>query len=260
MALRRFKEILAAGELVRVFQAGRVFHPVVFELFGLAGGYHGFWLDGEHVGLSTHEMTVAALAARANGFDCFARIPPIGYWHVTQCLETGMGGVMAAQIHDVQQAEQFVCWAKFAPRGGRGLNVGGRDADYSHKPPARFVADANRESFVAIQIETAGALADVDRIAAIEGVDLLFIGPADLSLALGIVGQFHHDELWRAIEHVAAACRRKGKHWGAVVPDPQFASRAVESGCRLITIGGDLLAVRRGIEAFRAAFAAHFPA
>ena len=180
-----FKELLRTDELIRVFLFGRVFHPIVIEMFGLAGGYHGFWVDGEHVGLTTQQLTVAGLAARANGFDCFARIPPVGYWYVTQCLEAGMGGVMAAQIHTAAQAEEFVRWAKFAPRGGRGLNLGGRDADYTHKPAARFVAEANRDQFVAIQIETAGAVDQAEEIAALDGVDLLFIGPADLSLALG---------------------------------------------------------------------------
>jgi 2-dehydro-3-deoxyglucarate aldolase/4-hydroxy-2-oxoheptanedioate aldolase len=256
--MQTFKELLAAGDFVRVFVAGRVFHPIVIEVFGLAGGFHGFWLDGEHVGLSTEQMTTAALAARANGMDCFVRIPPVGYWHVTQCLEAGMGGVMAAQLRSADEAEQFVSWAKFAPRGTRGLNMGGRDADYTHKPPAQFVEEANRQNLVAIQIETLGALEDVDAIAAIDGVDLLFIGPADLSLALGVVGQFHHDRLWEAIGRVADASQRHGKAWGALVTDPQFADRAVELGCRLAAFGNDVIALRRGIAAIKESFASHF--
>lgn len=256
----RIKELLQTDELIRVFVFGRVFHPIVIEMFGLAGGYHGFWLDGEHVGLTTQQMTVAAITARANGMDCFARIPPVGYWYVTQCLEAGMGGVMGAQIHTAEQAEEFVRWTKFAPRGGRGLNLGGRDADYTHKPAARFVEDANRDQFVAIQIETTGAVAHAEQIAAIDEVDLLFIGPADLSLALGVVGQYQHPKLWEAIDHVAACARNRGKAWGALAPDPPFADRAVAGGCRLATFGVDLLAVRRGIESFKAAFGSHFPA
>ncbi len=62
--------------------------------------------------------------------------------------------MMAAQIHTAAQAEEFVSWAKFAPRGTRGLNAGGRDGDYSYKPAAQMIEDTNRETFVAIQIET----------------------------------------------------------------------------------------------------------
>ena len=252
--LRTFKQRLAEDELIRVFAMGRVVHPVVIEMFGLAGGYAGFWLDGEHVGLTTDQMVMASLAARANDFDSFVRIPPIGYWHVTQCLETGMGGVMAAQIHSAEQAEEFVQWAKFAPRGKRGINGSGRDANYTHKSISQFTQEANREQFVAIQIETAGAVDDADKIASIEDVDLLFVGPTDLSSALGVGGEFHHQKLWEAIDHVATVCRKHGKAWGAVTPDAEFADRAVEKGCRMPTFGSEISALRKGIGAIEQNF------
>jgi len=255
---KRFKELLATGQLIRVFALGRVVHPVVIEMFGLAGGYHGFWIDAEHAAPTVDQIVVAALAGKANNMDCFVRIPPTGYWQVTQCFEAGAGGIMAAQIHSAVQAREFVSWTKFAPQGTRGLNSGGRDGDYTHKPPAQFIEDANRDHFVAIQIETLGSLDQIDEIAAIEGVDLLFVGPADLSLALGVVGQFHHEKLWEAIDRVAAACRNHGITWGAVTPDPKFAARAIENGCRMPTFGNDALVLRKGIEAFQTAYASHF--
>jgi len=255
---KTFKELLATDALIRVFGLGRVMNPVVVEMFGLAGGYHGFWIDQEHAFVSTEQMVVASLAAKAHSFDCFVRVPPIGYWNVTQCLETGVGGVMGAQIHSAEHAEEFVKWTKFAPQGTRGLNMSGRDAGYTHKPVPQFIEDANREHFVAIQIETLGALEDADEIAALDGVDLLFIGPADLSLALGVPGQFHHEKLWEAIGKVAAACQTHGKGWGAVTPDPKFCDRAIEQGCRMPTIGNDILILRRGIEAFKTAYSGQF--
>jgi 4-hydroxy-2-oxoheptanedioate aldolase len=249
-----FKQRLAANELVRVFAVSRLPSPVLIDMIGLAGGFDGFWIDQEHSAVTYDQILTLSLAARANRMDSFVRMAPIGYWQVTQNLEAGAGGVMAAQIHSVEQAEQFVQWAKFAPRGCRGINTGGRDADYSHKSAAQFAADANRDHLVAIQIENAAAVDAADGIAGLDGVDLLFIGPADLSLSLGIVGQFHHEKLWEAIGKVAAAARRHGKHWGAMPSDPQFATRAVDQGCRMITVGNDILAFRRGIEALKAAY------
>lgn len=258
--LRTFKQRLAENELIRLFALGRIPHPILVEMFGLTGAYQGFWMDAEHVALTTEQIHTLALAARAHDFDTFVRIPPVGYWQVTQCLEAGAGGVMAAQIHSADQAREFAGWCKFAPEGQRGLNMGGCDAEYSHIPPAEFVGKANAESFVGIQIETLGALEQADEIASIDAVDMLFIGPADLSLCLGVVGQFHHEKLWEAIQAVADACRRHGKAWGCVAPDAKFADRAVDAGCRLPTLGNDVLTIRRGAQALIDGFRNQFQA
>ena len=236
---RTFKEMLKTEELIRVFALGRIPNPIIVEMFGLAGKYDGFWLDQEHTQLSTDQIINLSLAARANQFDSFVRVPPTGYWQVTQCLEAGAGGVMAAQIHTADQAREFVSWCKFAPQGTRGLNAGGRDANYTHKPPAQFVEDANRDHFVAIQIETTGSVDEADAIAAIEGVDLLFVGPADLSLALGVVGQFHHEKLWDAIGAVAQACRQHGKAWGCPSLQPESLRLRREQGAQLLVGSGE---------------------
>ncbi len=252
--MKRLKELLATEEIVPLFCLARIPHPVVIEMLSLAGGYRGFWIDHEHGAFSLEQVMVAALAGRANQLDCFVRMPPTGYWQVTQCLEVGAGGVMGAQILSAEHARQFVSWTKFAPEGMRGLNTGGRDADFTHKTAPEFIEEANRQHFVAVQIETLGALDEVDAIAAIPGVDLLFIGPADLSLALGVPGQFHHERMWEAIDQVAQACKRHGISWGAVVPDPEFAQRAIEQGCKMPTYGNDPTILRRGFEAMRNAF------
>ena len=256
--VRKFKELLADDELIRIFTLSRVATPVMVDMFGLAGGYHGFWIDQEHAGVSTDQIVVSAMAARANDFDCFVRIPPGGYWMVSRALESGAGGVMLAQIQSAEHALECFRWTKYAPQGVRGFNTSSRDAHYTHKPPAQYVQDANREHFVAIQIETLGAVDDAEAIAAIDGVDLLFIGPADLALTQGIVGQYQHEKLWEAIDHVAAACRKHGKHWGTVPADPQFADRAVGSGCRMLTLGNDIKAIKAGIEAIQQAFGSQF--
>ena len=169
--VRTFKQLLAGNELIRVFALARVPHPIVIDIYALGGGYHGFWLDQEHGGITAQETIVASMAARANRLDSFVRVAPEGYWVVGHALESGAGGVMGAQIQSAEHAEEFVRWCKFAPRGNRGFNTSGRDALYTHKPPAQFAEDSNRDCFVAIQIETLGALSDADAIAAIDGVD-----------------------------------------------------------------------------------------
>ncbi|QDU95911.1 HpcH/HpaI aldolase family protein [Lignipirellula cremea] len=253
-----FKELLASDELIRVFALARIPHPIIVEHYALIGGYHGFWIDQEHGGTTTQETIVLSMAARANGMDSFVRVAPEGYWAVSHALESGAGGVMGAQIQSAEHAEEFVSWTKFAPRGKRGFNTSGRDAQYTHKPAAQFAVDANRDSFVSIQIETLGSLNEVDAIAAIDGVDLLFVGPADMSQSLGCVGQYEHAKVWEAIDAVAAACHKHGKHWGTLPASAEFAQKSLDRGCRMLTLGNEMLAMRRGLQAVKDTFAQCF--
>jgi 2-dehydro-3-deoxyglucarate aldolase/4-hydroxy-2-oxoheptanedioate aldolase len=126
------------------------------------------------------------------------------------------------------------------------------------KSQIELARDANRDHFVAIQVETLGALDEADAIAAIDGVDLLFVGPADLSQALGVLGQPDHEKVWTAIDRVAQACRRHGKAWGIVPASPPFADRCVEMGCRMLTFGSDAMAMRLGVQAVKTMYANQF--
>ena len=248
------KQKLARGARVNVFAVSRVYHHNLVQMFGLAGGFDGFWIDAEHAGFSAADMETATLAGRNHGMDCFVRIAPTDYATVTRCLESGPSGVMAAQIHSAAHAEEFVRWCKFAPRGCRGLNTGGYDGNFGNLTAAEFVVKANRENFVAIQIETLGALEECDAIAAIDGVDLLFVGPSDLSQVLGVTGDFLHPDCLAAIDKVAAACARHGKTWGAVTPTPEHAAMCVEKGCRMVSFTNDVRVLNAGLKAVKAAF------
>jgi 2-dehydro-3-deoxyglucarate aldolase/4-hydroxy-2-oxoheptanedioate aldolase len=155
---------------------------------------------------------------------------------------------MAAQVRSARQAEEIVQWAKFAPRGMRGYNSSGFDGCYGTLAPQEYMRRANAETFVAIQIEHKDAVAEAAQIAALPDVDLLFVGPADLSQSLGIAGQWDHARLWEAIEHVAAATRAAGKPWGIVPFSPAAARRCVDLGCRMLSLGGDLTAVHKGLQ------------
>ena len=145
-------------------------------------------------------------------------------------------------------------WAKFAPRGRRGLNPLGFDGRYGTVPLSDFAERANQETFVAIQIETAQAVEEVEGIAAVDGVDLLFVGPSDLSQAMGSIGDFMGEPSLRAIDGVADACRAHGKHWGAVAPNPEYAAMLIDRGCTLISPVNDVKLVTEGLAATKERF------
>ena len=250
----RFKDLLAAGQLCRIICSGRIIHPVVFDLYGMCGGFHGIWIDQEHCGVTYEQVVLATACCRANNLDTFVRMAMTNYSAATAFLEAGAGGLMAARIESAAHAEEFMQWVKFAPRGNRGLNGSGFDAMYGGKTLTQLSADSNRDSFVAIQIETLGALEECDKIAAIDGVDLLFVGPSDLSQVLGVISQWESEKLWDAYSRVAAACKKHGKNWGTIAVNPKFAQRAYEMGCRMLSFGIDAVLLRRGVEATKGQF------
>src|SRR5207248_8708011 len=151
--------------------------------------FDALWLDLEHGGLTMKDIELATMAARSSGMDHFVRLPATDYAAVMRPLEAGAGGLMISMVRSSADVEQAVRWAKFWPRGERGLNGGNRDGRFGLEPLADYVARANAETFVGVQIETAKAIASVAEIATVPDLDLLFIGPADISQVLGVPGQ-----------------------------------------------------------------------
>src|SRR2546426_5573441 len=148
---KRLKEALAQNKLVRVFGLGQLCHPKFVEIIGLQGGYDAVWLDQEHAGISIAQIEHACLAARAVGLDSFVRLAPTDYATVMRPLEAGAGGIMAAQVRSAAQAEEVMQWAKFHPRGLRGVNGSGVDGRFATMPMPEYLKRANDETFVAIQ-------------------------------------------------------------------------------------------------------------
>jgi 2-dehydro-3-deoxyglucarate aldolase/4-hydroxy-2-oxoheptanedioate aldolase len=254
----RLKELLGQNKLVRVFGLGQLCHPKLIEMVGLVGGYDAVWLDQEHGGLTTEQIEQGARAARACGLDSFVRLAPTDYATVMRPLEAGAGGVMAAQVRNARQAEEVLRWAKFHPRGLRGVNGTGFDGRYGSTPLAEYMRRANAETFVAIQIEHAEAVDEVEQIAALPDVDVLFVGPADLSQSMGLPGEWDHPRVWQALERVARAAQAHGIHWAILPPSPAHARRYVDLGCRMLSVGLDVWAVQKGLRAFRTEFADFF--
>ncbi len=254
----RLKELLAGSKIVTVFSVGQLCHPKVVELLGLLGRYDAVWLDQEHAGLTLQQIEQATLAARATGLDSFVRLTPTDYATVMRPLEAGAGGIMAAQVRSAAQTEQILQWAKFHPRGQRGINNSGVDGRFGTIPFAEYTRRRNAETFVAIQIEHVQALEDVEQIAAVPDVDLLFIGPADLSQSMGIPGQWDHSRMMDAVERVAKAAKAHGIHWAILPRDPGHARRCVELGCRMLSLGIDTWTLSRGLRALQEEFGEYF--
>jgi 2-dehydro-3-deoxyglucarate aldolase/4-hydroxy-2-oxoheptanedioate aldolase len=247
----RLKELLKQDRLLRVCVLGQLCDPKLIELIAIQGGYDAVWLDQEHAGLSNRQLEEATRAARASGMDSFVRLYATDYATVMRPLEAGAGGIMAAQVRSAQQTKEIVDWSKFHPRGMRGVNSTGVDGRYGTVPLADYLRQSNAKTFIAIQIENVQALEEVEAIAATPDVDLLFVGPADLSQSMGLPAEWDHPRHWQAIERIARAAQKHGTHWAILPPAVSYARRCVELGCKMLSLGIDVWFMKRGLQAFQ---------
>jgi 4-hydroxy-2-oxoheptanedioate aldolase len=238
---------LRAGGFVRVAGIGRVTDPWLTELIGRLG-FDVIWLDMEHRAFGYEVIDPLSLACRATGMDLMVRLLKTGYSSPMRCLEFGANGLMVPHVRSVEEALQWVEWTRFPPLGRRGFDGAGVDADYMLADPIQHLEHGNREVFLMLQIEDREAVDCVDEIAAVAGVDLLFVGPGDLSISYGVPFQFDHPSLQHAIDRVAAAAARAGKWWGLPTGTPEAAQKALDRGARLVTCGGDHIFLVRGFE------------
>lgn len=252
------KQRLAEGKLVRILGVGALASPKIIEICARHGSYHGVWIDQEHAALPQAQIELLTLACRATGLDSFVRLAPTDYATVMRPLEAGAGGIMAAQVHSAAEVSKIVSWAKYAPTGIRGLNISNYEGGWGMVNPADFVESSNRDRWLAIQIETLGALEQVEQIAQIEHVDHLFVGPADLSLSLGVPGDYLHPKCVAALERIAKAARAAGISWGILPRGAEHARKCRELGCQLFAFATDLGVVNLGFSAAKEIYADFF--
>jgi 2-dehydro-3-deoxyglucarate aldolase/4-hydroxy-2-oxoheptanedioate aldolase len=249
------KTLLKQDRVLTLFALGHFFQPRLVEMIGLLGGFDALWFDLEHTGMTVADVDAGARAARAAGLDCIVRMPATDYAAVMRPLEAGAGGLMASMIRSVHEVENLLTWSKFHPRGLRGVNGTGPDGRLGTMPLQDYFRHANATTVVGVQIECREALEEVERIAAVPDLDFLFIGPADLSQSLGIPGQWDHPQLWQAIERVAKASQAHNVPWAILPLAPAHARRCVELGCKMLSIGMDAWAIRKGIQAVQTEYA-----
>ncbi|MFO0843058.1 MAG: aldolase/citrate lyase family protein [Gemmataceae bacterium] len=237
---------------------GQLCHPKLIELVAYLGGFDAVWLDQEHVGLTIPQIEEGTRACRAAGIDVFVRLHATDYASVMRVLEAGASGMMISMVRTVEQARDLVRWAKFHPAGERGVNGTGVDGRYGSMKFADYLKASNDKALLGVQIEHIDAVNVIDEICAVPEIDFLFIGPADLSQSMGITGEWEHPRLWEAIERVATACQRAGRHWGVLPLSPAFARRCVDLGCKILGLGIDMWVVRKGMQAFQEEYAEYF--
>lgn len=256
--MKPIKQRLLDGEEVRVALAGALASPKLVEMFGMFGNFHAVWIDQEHCAIPQQQIELLMMACRASGIEGFVRVPPLDYCTIMRPMEAGACGVMVAQIRDVAQVRQIVAWAKYPTEGVRGTFRANAEARYGATEVAEHMASANRARWLAIQIETPESVACLNDIAAIEGVDTLFVGPGDLAATLGVAGQPMHPKCTDALQRVAEATQRAGKSWGVLPLSLEHADFCRSLGCQMFSLASDAESLRVGLAGAQEKYAAYF--
>lgn len=232
---------IRAGEVVRTCVLGHYIPGYVCH--AARSGYDCLWLDLEHRAQSVYQVQALLAYSHLFDIDIMLRAPTLEKTGLYRYLEDGAAGLLIPHVSTPEKARTLVEATKFPPIGDRGIDNAGLDADFLLHDADEYTAWANRETFLAVQIETPEAVANAEAIAATEGVDLLFVGPGDLGLRLRQSGEMTLDDAWH---HVAKVCKKHGKAFGG----PAFGRGEME---RLRGLGAQLLVNVGEFHAFRGA-------
>jgi 4-hydroxy-2-oxoheptanedioate aldolase len=217
------------------------------EIAGLAG-YDWVLIDLEH-GSGDHKDLLHQLQAlEAYPTATVVRVPNIDAVVFKQVLDLGPSGIMVPNVETAEQAHQLISCVRIPPLGKRGAATSTRNSGYGFHY-AQYLAEANDNLLVAAQIESRVGLANVEAIAAVDGIDVLFVGPTDLSIDLGLSSDPEQPEFREALVRIATAAEHHGKVAGTLVRNPQQASQYLALGYRFIALGSDRGMVIQGMKA-----------
>jgi 2-keto-3-deoxy-L-rhamnonate aldolase RhmA len=246
------KRRLAAGEVVVGTMVWELMTPAVFRIAEIAGAEFVL-LDQEHPPWGLERVRDVIAAGRGSEVVPFVRVADAQYHLVARVLDAGALGVMIPGCTGAAEAQAVVSWAKYPPAGIRGFGL----PRYELEPEGvgATLAKANDEQMVIVQIESIAGLEEVEAIARVDGVDLLWIGHFDLTASLGIPGDFESPVFEAAVERVLAAGEAGGKPVGLMVASVEDGRRFLERGFRCLAYGIDAQlyedALRAGIAAVR---------
>jgi 4-hydroxy-2-oxoheptanedioate aldolase len=226
--------------------------PAFVESAGYAG-YDFVLLDMEHGPGTFESLQNLIRAANVANVMTVVRVPRGSDIWIDQALDVGAGGIMIPQIDTAEQARAAVAAAKFAPRGNRGTCRYVRSAAYSAVPSATYFAEA-QDTVVIVQAEGQRAVENLDEILQVEGIDIVFVGPYDLSSSLGIIGQVDHPRVMECIQDICDRAAKYNVKVGCFADNVQAARRLRSMGVRFVGYACDTAIFMRAAAADVAAF------
>src|SRR5215211_649505 len=207
MQENRVKRVMRDGGLALGTHVGGIADPQIVEIIGLAG-FDAAFIDMEHTTFDLHDVQDCVMAAERVGITPIVRTPGFDPAFILRLLDLGVQGIQVPHVSGAVGARAAVQAVRYPPLGGRGIAGATRASDFGKVPLSQHMEQSNREITLAVMVEDLPALDEIDEIAATDGLDIVAVGPSDLSRALGVAGQNDHPKLVETIQRVAEAVRR----------------------------------------------------
>jgi 4-hydroxy-2-oxoheptanedioate aldolase len=234
------KRRLAAGD-VTLGMGVRQSRTVDIATVAKTCDFDWLFIDMEHSSMDLDAAAAIATAALPVGITPIVRVPGKEHHHSSRILDSGAQGIVVPHVDTAEEAQRAVSYCKYPPVGHRSAMGVLPQFAYKPVPVADALPAANEETLVVVMVETPQAIANVDAIAAVPGLDVVLIGSNDLCAELGIPGKFGDPQVEDAYRKVVAACRKHGKHPGmGGVYEPRLMEKYIGYGMRFILSGGDL--------------------
>ena len=215
-------------------------------------GFDWLLLDMEHSANDLRDIYAQIQVMTEGTASAVVRVPSDEPITIKRILDTGVQSLMIPNIDDADQACRAVAATRYAPRGIRGFSQAPRAARFGRIPD--YHARCEAEICVVVQIESRRALDNLEEIAAVEGVNGIFIGPGDLSTSLGYLGQQNHPDVVQVVEDAISRIRTTGKPAGILTANEELAHRYIAAGTRFTAVGSDIGLLARTSEALAARF------
>lgn len=232
----QFRQKLLKGEkLIGCWSA--LGNPITAEVLGLAG-FDWILFDGEHAPNDVLSFIPQLMAVKDSSSMPIVRVPKNEPVIIKRVLDIGFYNILVPFVETEQDALNAVAATRYPPEGIRGVSVSHRNNGYGTIPD--YFKVINDNIGIIAQIESQLGVDNIEKIAAVNGIDCLFVGPGDLSAALGYLGQPNHPEVQKVIQYIFSVAKKHGKPCGILAPVEADARRYLEWGATFVAVGSDL--------------------
>ena len=247
----RVLQKLRSGQVASCFKINLACSRAV-EIVGMSG-FDCVWIDMEHTACDWSVVEKQILAAKVYNMDGMVRVARGGYSDYIKPLELDAAGIMVPHVMNLEDARRVVRMTRFHPVGRRPIDGGNADGAYTNLDIVEYAAQANTNRFIAIQIEDPEPLDDLEKIAKLPGIDIIFFGPGDFSHGIGVLGDWNNAKISETRKRVADVAIANNKIAGTVGTLDNMES-LIKMGYRFINLGADVIGLSQYCKTLSGAF------